>query len=124
MSCFSLEEPAQASSPVGAHFGQAEIHFLSLKKPGVFPHCQESEPWQVTDESVEGHLEHWLVQALHVGSLSRSKGSIIPAESEESIKKAQIWGEGQLSSGLRACVHVIWLEKRPNGERGSKASSS
>lgn len=119
-----MEEPAQASSPVGAHFGQAEIHFLSLKKSGAFPHCQESEPWQVTEERVVGPLEHWLVQALHVGSLSRRKSSIIPAGSEESIKKAQIWGEGQLSSGLEACVHVIWLDKRLNGERGSMASSS
>lgn len=124
MSCFSLEEPAQAPGPARAHVGQAEVHFLPLKKSSVVPHCQESWPWQVTEESVEGCLEHRLVQALHIQSLSRSKGSIIPAGSEEFIKKAQIFGGGQLGSGLHVRVHVIWLEKRPNRERGSRAFSS
>lgn len=88
------------------------------------PSLPRIRAWQVTEESVEGPLEHRLVQALHVGSLSRSKGSIIPAGSEESIKTAQSFGGGQLGSGLHVRAHVIWLEKRPNMETGSMASSS
>lgn len=67
---FPLEEPAQAPIPVRGQFGQAEICFLSPKKSSAFRHCHGSELWQVTEERVEGHLEHPTVQAYNVHEAS------------------------------------------------------
>lgn len=91
MSCFPLEEPAQAPILVRGHFGQAETHFLSLKRSSDFPHCQASEPWQVTDESAEGHLGHQIAQARDVLEASLGvKLGLSQAESGEVTVYQQI----------------------------------